>query len=79
MTTEPGWIPTSPVMTVGPVLVTFGVPASTAKLCAVPSVGATWAEAARKDARQKVQSERRARGVYGSLLSTNHVASTSCR
>ena len=34
-----GWMPTSPVMVVAPVLVMFGVPARTAKLCPGPSIG----------------------------------------
>ena len=45
MTDVPGLRPRSPVMTLGPVLVTV-VPPSTAKLCVVPIGGATCALAA---------------------------------
>lgn len=45
VTAVPGATPKSPVTTVGPVFVTVEAP-RTAKLCAVPSVGAVpWADA----------------------------------
>src|SRR5947209_16811681 len=44
-TARAGDTPRSPVTMVGPVLLTFGVAPSTAKLCALPNGGATAASA----------------------------------